>query len=210
VEYLGVYAVVTADIVHSREHEFSIENLNDSLNGFANDLLAKRFSISRGDELQAVVSKVEALPIVLRRLKYLLIPLRLRMGIGIGFIEDSTFLNAESSWDMSGRVFFDARTALDRAKSSREMDTFFICEEPLDLFLNTVFALIDTLESGWTDKQWEAVHTYEREGTYERAAGVLGVTAPNVQSHCSKANWNVIRLAEKNISTILQEKFRVI
>ncbi len=205
---MGVYAVVTADVVRSREHDLSLEILKETLEGFAGGLLAKSFSVSRGDELQAVLSDLEALPMLLRRLRYCVLPLRLRIGVGIGFIEDSAFLKAGSSWDMSGKVFFDARSALDGAKKSKDAQTVVACEEEnLRLFLNTVFILKDAIESDWTEKQWEAVHTYEREGTYERAATALGVTAPNVQNHCAKAKWNAIKSVETNMSAALRERF---
>jgi len=69
--------------------------------------------------------------------------------------------------------------------------------------MNTSLSLLETVERSWTEKQWEAVHVYEAEGTYEKAAKALGVTAPTVQEHCEKASWNVVRAAEMGLAKLI-------
>ena len=34
---------------------------------------------------------------------------------------------------------------------------------------------MDVISNRWTDGQWEAIHTYEQMGTYQKAAQVLKV-----------------------------------
>lgn len=62
--------------------------------------------------------------------------------------------------------------------------------------LNAMLLLLDTVEMGWTDAQWEAVHVYERAGTYAAAGDRLGVAAQNVHKRCQAAHWAVVREAE--------------
>ncbi|MDD2333460.1 MAG: SatD family protein [Mesotoga sp.] len=201
---MGLYAIITADIIQSRKQEIPVASIRNSIDGFGSEYLAKPFAISRGDEIQGVLSEVGALPILVRRLRYIVRPFRLRIGLSIGEIDKKELENAGSSWDLSGIVFFDARTALDSAKHSKISNTFFVHDnEVLSIAMNTSLFLLETVERGWTEKQWEAVHTYEAEGTYEKAAKVLGVTAPTVQEHCEKASWSVVRAAETGLAKLI-------
>lgn len=201
---MGLYAVITADIIQSRKQELPVERIEQTLASFEGEHLVKSFSLSRGDEIQGVVSDLSIIVSLVRRLRYVMQPFGLRMGVSIGEIEDKKLEKASTSWDLSGEVFFSARNALDMAKKSKLSNTFFVCsDELLSTALNTSLSLLETIESGWTEKQWQAVHVYEREGTYEKAARVLGVTAPAVQQHCDKANWNVVRAAEKELAKLI-------
>lgn len=201
-----IYAVITADIIHSRDHEDFSEKLKEKLNSFERELLVKPFSISRGDELQGVLGFIETLPVLLRRLRYTVKPIELRIGVGIGDLDNNELETSKSSWDMTGNVFFDARAALDRVKEEKKTRTIIESgDKVIDLSLNTIFLLLDTIQNGWTDKQWEAIHVYEREGTFEKAAGHLNVSIQNVQKHCDSAKWRIVNLAEENMRDFLKE-----
>ena len=201
---MGLYAIITADIIQSRKQEIPVESIRNSIEGFGSEYLAKPFAISRGDEIQGVLSELGALPMLVRRLRYIVRPFRLRIGLSIGEIDKKELEEARSSWDLSGRVFFDARTALDSAKQSKISNTFFVHDNDLlSVAMNNSLSLLETVERNWTEKQWEAVHVYEAEGTYEKAAKALGVTAPTVQEHCEKASWNVVRAAEMGLAKLI-------
>ena len=207
---MGLYAVITADIIQSRKLELPVERIEQTLASFAGEHLVKSFALSRGDEIQGVTSDLSVIVLLVRRLRYVMRPLAIRVGMSIGEIEDDKLKKAGTSWDLSGEVFFSARAALDMAKKSRVSNTFFLCSDDLlSTALNTSLSLLETIESGWTEKQWQAVHVYEREGTYEKAARVLGVTAPAVQQHCDKAGWNVVRAAEKELAKLISLSLRI-
>jgi hypothetical protein len=81
---MGLYAIITADIIQSRKQEIPVESIRNSIEGFGSEYLAKPFAISRGDEIQGVLSELGALPILVRRLRYIVRPFRLRIGLSIG------------------------------------------------------------------------------------------------------------------------------
>jgi hypothetical protein len=54
----------------------------------------------------------------------------------------------------------------------------------------------------WTDKQWDAVHFYESEGTYESASKILQIAAQNVEKRCKAANWIQLKHAENTFEKI--------
>lgn len=153
------------------------------------------FAMSRGDEIQGVLSDWLTAPEVLRVLRYTCRPLQLRVGIGLGVHAGRL---TENPWDLNGPAFFRARSALDNVKRSKQASTKVVTggAQELDRLLNAMLLLLDTVEMGWTDAQWEAVHVYERAGTYAAAGDRLGVAAQNVHKRCQAAHWAVVREAE--------------
>ncbi|MGC9384609.1 MAG: SatD family protein [Kosmotogaceae bacterium] len=203
---MGSLAVITADIVKSREKDILREKITSKIDKFDCPELAIPFSVSRGDELQGVIEKPHNIAKVIRKLRYFVKPLKLHVGVGIGEIDKTELQKARSSWDLNGNTFIKARDALDIAKKNRLYKTVVITGDKFaDTCVNTIFLLLDSLESEWTEKQWEAVHTYESAGTYEKASKRLGSTIQNIQQHCSSAKWSVIREAEEKLELLLKE-----
>ncbi|MFW6148646.1 MAG: SatD family protein [Atribacterota bacterium] len=200
------FVVITADIVKSREQDALRSKIVEKIKIFDCPDFAIPFSVSRGDELQAVLEKPNKLAKIIRRLRYFVKPLELHIGVGIGEINKHEFRNVHSSWDLTGEIFIKARDALDIAKDSRLYKTFIKTEDEFEsICLNAIFLLLDSLETEWTEKQWEAVHTYENEGTYEKASKILGSTIQNIQQHCRSAKWTVVKEVEEKLEMLLKE-----
>ena len=199
------YVVITADIIDSKTHQNFNKELAKSLSNFQSPALLTPFTISRGDELQALVKNLGVFPKILRDLRYQCRPYQLRIGVGLGKIEE--FILGKSSWEMNGEVFHYARQALENLGKIKKPTTalFSGCAQ-LDLTFNTILSLTDTLIAGWTRDQWEAVQTYEAVGTYAKAAEKLDVSWQNIQKHCHAANWETIRDAEINTRVLLLQR----
>ncbi|TYB81560.1 MAG: hypothetical protein FXF54_14580 [Kosmotoga sp.] len=200
------FVVITADIVKSREQDALRGKIVEEIKIFDCPDFAIPFSVSRGDELQAVLKKPDNIARIIRRLRYFVKPLKLHIGVGIGEIDKHKLQKAQSSWDLTGEIFIRARDALDIAKDSKLYKTFVKTnDESADIYLNTIFLLLDSIESDWTKKQWKAVHTYESEGTYEKASKILKSTIQNIQQHCSSAKWSIVKEAEGKLELLLKE-----
>lgn len=196
-----VYTVITADIVDSRkirrrqaEQERIITALQ-SLNAcYAGDLTTL-FSLSAGDQIQAVAAFPSVTFRLIRSLRGRLFPLQLRCGIGFGTL--STAIDAENSGLMDGPAFHMARRALDSLKSDAHGLTRCEGLGEADPQLNVVLRLLDTIQARWTSKQWVAVDAYERAGTYEAAGQAIGLTASAVYQRCNAAGWEAYRRGEE-------------
>lgn len=229
-----VYAVITMDIIGSKKskevlNKFLIKNeLINELNYYLNkddliddflkkqsiqssvilkrkDLILTDITISRGDELQVVCKNIYEIPYILRCIRYYLRPLKIRVGVGIGGI--NTDLDEESSWNMNGEAFYNARQALEILSYDKEAKnkTHFVtgnCEH--DLILNTMYILMDTIMDKWTDAKWNATFLYDEYKKYENAAIKLGVSPEAVRKSCKRANWSSIANSEKNIKKYLE------
>lgn len=93
------FAVITADVIESKKGVAENPNENiksildkklDTINMRIKDLGIKTitpFKSSRGDEIQLVCKEFKNIPVLLRYLRYYCLPLKLRIGIGIGNID---------------------------------------------------------------------------------------------------------------------------
>ena len=75
------YTVITADVIDSRRQAITVEEKKDALSALAYPGLLTPLTISRGDEIQAVLEGVVLPMDLVRQLRYLCRPLGLRIGI---------------------------------------------------------------------------------------------------------------------------------
>jgi hypothetical protein len=195
------YVVLTTDLVRSRrikgrqaEQERVLQAI-DTINLECAALLATRFYLSNGDQIQGVAAEPQKVPLLLRRLRGLLHPVGIRAGVGLGTI--TTALMPENPGWMDGPAFHKARAALETAKAKTNCFTIFDgFGADQDQALNTIYLLIDALITRWTKRQWEAVSAYERMRTYETAGKSLNISASAVFQHCVAARREAVAAGE--------------
>ena len=193
--------VITADIVSSRDLGFDQDLLKqkiEAVNSALPELLVP-FRVSRGDEIQGIMKGWLSSPAILRRLRYYLRPIALRIGIGLGFSD--AIVN--SSWDMNGIPFYRAREALDQNKASGAFMTLLKSGQAgIDQVANALLILLDSIRGAWSDEQWEAVHKYEQLGTYALAGEAIQISAQAVHKRCRHARWDEFRVGESALAEI--------
>lgn len=195
--------VITADIIDSRHHANFAATLKPRLVGWMRPGMVTPFTLSVGDEIQAVCNLTADLPVILRELRLVCHPMLIRIGVGIGTIDD--FDEKLTSWDMNGSAFHHARSALLRISETKLPQTMFSGDDTyFVLTLNTIYALVDHLMGRWTDEQWAAVSAYERHATYSKAAEILQIARQNVQKRCQAAHWPLLKNTEGRIGDLIQ------
>ena len=200
------YTVITGDVIRSRKYKNINKLLTESINNISYpDNMIVPFNISRGDEIQAVFKGHILFPKFIRQIRYKLINLDMRFGIGFGNINEIN--NNMSSWNMNGPAFYYAREALEEIEKDNKYKTRFKSNNKIDEAINTIQFLIDTLQAEWTDSQWEAIYYYEKMGTYKKAAKELNIAFQNVEKRCKAAKWKEVSLAEKKINKIIKYFF---
>ncbi len=209
--FIKNYIVITADIIDSKKYGITKEKLEEKLHSlnedFSNVLTISPFRCYRGDEIQTVIDNYNYLPILIRWLRYSCRPYKLRIGVGIGAIDDNR-LSTNNSWEMNGSSFHLARQSLDYIysleKRKKLAHTYILTNKDfLDLSINTIYSLIDVITNSWSDIQWDSVHAYEKAGTYQKASENLKLAPQTINEHCIKANWNTVNDAEKNLCALL-------
>lgn len=187
--------VITADVISSRTAGMDPNTMVNSLASIKHTKLLVPFSPSRGDEIQGVMEGWLPAPQLVRILRWHCRPLKLRIGLGIGYHVGPL---TKDSWQLSGPAFFKARQALDMLGKAKTPGTTLVTGcQALDTLANSSWLLLDTIVNKWTSGQWEAVMTYEKAGTLAAAGKILGVAPQNVQKRCKAAHWNQVRQAEQ-------------
>src|SRR5690554_5967509 len=163
---MEVFTVITGDIIDSRGHDLSTAKLQEQLEqlDYPTAMLTN-FKVLKGDELQGILRGFLPVPGILRRLRYQVYPCRVRLGIGVGSIEEG--LGSSNSWEMNGPAFFRAREALNLIKESKlaHNNTVVVSSnQKIDLAVNTILLMIDTIQDSWTENQWEARSEERRVG----------------------------------------------
>ncbi len=198
------YTVLTGDVIKSRDYDNVSEILNTALKKIKYpENMITPFQISRGDEIQAVFKNYIPFPKLIRQIRYELLPLEIRFGIGFGEINNEGY--QDNSWNMNGTAFYHARKALKIVDEKRKFYTQFVSNKKIDEAINTILYLIDTLEKEWTDAQWEAIYYYEKKGTYKKAATELDIAFQNVEKRCRAAKWKEVDFAENSIEKLLKK-----
>ncbi|HOL10331.1 MAG TPA: SatD family protein [Bacillota bacterium] len=204
---MKVMAVITADIIDSSTHPNFEQELKQKLQTLNSPGLLTPFTLYRGDEIQAVCQQLQTLPNIIRQLRFYSLPLKLRIGVGIGKIETNGS-TANNSWEMNGDAFFKARDALDKIKKDKRPKTKFVTEsEIFDLTGNIIYELVDNLIANWTAAQWEAISILEKHGTYQQVANILNVSRQSVQKRCYAANWELVKNSENGLAQLLEYYF---
>ena len=119
------YIVVIGDIVSSRKVaqrarlQSDLKRVLDAINRENNRFVVSPYTITLGDEFQAVFSGTDALFRHTAEILKALHPVKARFSFGIGTIE--TPINRKQAIGMDGEAFHRARQALERLKKHRTL-----------------------------------------------------------------------------------------
>lgn len=202
------YCAVVTDIIGSRklsDWHGTLESIRESRTRvnikFRSELVAE-FTPTSGDEFQVALRSPALVYDMLLSLTESL-PVEVRCGIGIGDIEG---LEGDIV-EMRGTAFYRAREAIAAAKKQDRSIFLRSSEETnvMDRILNVLFYFIQTIESGWTERQREVITFYRSRSdfTYEEVGRHFGITKQAVYSILKSADWRAVNEGEEIIRTLL-------
>lgn len=153
------YIVITGDVIASKTHNNFNELFADSIKNIEYpDALIHPFKIAKGDEMQAVFNSNLDIPVFLRSLRNNIRPLKIRIGIGVGNVDNEKEI---VSWKSSGKAFNYSEKALEKIDQDRKFKTMIKSDSKIDELINTIFLLLDTIEFNWSETEWNAVNDDE-------------------------------------------------
>lgn len=156
------FIVVIGDVISSRKVE-KRNDLQNKLLDIFNDLntsnyenqLVSPYTITLGDEFQAVYEKANCLFLDSISILEKTFPQKIRFSFGIG--EISTNINREQSIGMDGSAFYFAREGIVNLKDQRGNYKFNICglEDPeLEILFNNTLRVFSNLLEGWNRNRY--------------------------------------------------------
>ena len=158
-----MYLALIADVIDSKmvEERFDLqkqlEKTLQTMNELFGDYLASCFTLTLGDEFQALL-KVDA-PVfqIIDTLRSELSPTQLRFGIGLG--EIVTAIDPLQSIGADGPAYWNARAAINLVHQKNDYGNtqiyFSSGNDSKDLLVNALIASGEAIRSGWRGSQEE-------------------------------------------------------
>ena len=158
-----MYLALIADVIDSKtvqerlDLQKQVEKTLQKMNELFGDYLASRFTLTLGDEFQALL-KVDA-PVfqIIDTLRSELIPTQLRFGIGLG--EIVTAIDPLQSIGADGPAYWNARAAINLVHQKNDYGNtqiyFSSGNDSKDLLVNALIASGEAIRSGWRGSQEE-------------------------------------------------------
>lgn len=196
------YIVITGDVIASKKHNNFIELFTDSIKEIKYpDSLIHPFKIAKGDEMQAIFNSDLNISVFLRKLRNYIRPLKIRIGIGMGSIEDD---NNIISWKSSGSAFEYSRDALEMIDQDRKFKTMFKSDLKIDELTNTIFLLLDSIEFSWSVTEWDAVHINES----KKLNNSIKEQDSSIEKFLKTAHFEEICYAERKLDLLIKSYFQ--
>ena len=158
-----MYLALIADVIDSKmvqerfDLQKQLEKTLQTMNELFGEFLASNFTLTLGDEFQALL-KVDA-PVfqMIDTLRSELTPTQLRFGIGLG--EIVTDIDPLPSIGADGPAYWNARAAINLVHQKNDYGNtqiYFSCgKEKQDFFVNALIASGEAIRSGWRGSQEE-------------------------------------------------------
>lgn len=171
------------------------------LNHVAHGGLLSRFTLTLGDEFQALLCRPAILPEVLWRLRADLQDVEWWVGVGHGALDTELRPTAVG---MDGPVFHRARGAVEEAKSSGRRGGVFLGFDGDEAVLDGLARAAEALRAELTASQIQAVELV-RGGTRSQteAARQLGVSRQAVSKRLKAARWDALQEVERALASLL-------
>ena len=172
-----MYLALIADVIDSKmvQERFDLQKQLEitlqKINGLFADYLASCFTLTLGDEFQALL-KVDA-PVfqIIDTLRLELNPTQLRFGIGLG--EIVTAIDPLQSVGADGPAYWNARAAINFVHQKNDYGNtqiyFSSGKENQDFFVNALIASGEAIRSSWRDSQEEILLNLLKRSVYSES-----------------------------------------
>lgn len=209
-----IHAVLIADVMASRSRNDMRALLGKRLAAVSQKHLAQKlirlpYAITAGDEFQALTGNLPSLPALILDLRVALRPLTLRVGVGFGTVADRIQPPVNR---LTGEPFQFAREALEIVKTGglfkfEVLTAFASHNEEFDQTINLLYGLHDTLLSGVTEKQWEAIRQFQLTPALEKTARRLKLDASTVSRNLKRGYYWQLSETVKVAGALIQRAF---
>lgn len=172
-----MYLALIADVIDSKmvqeriDLQKQIEKTLQKMNKLFGDYLASRFTLTLGDEFQALLEVNAPVFQIIDTLRSELNPTQLRFGIGLG--EIVTDIDPLQSVGADGPAYWNARAAINFVHQKNDYGNtqiyFSSGKENQDFFVNALIASGEAIRSGWRDSQEEILLNLLKRSVYSES-----------------------------------------
>ena len=169
-----MYLALIADVIDSKmvqerfDLQKQVEKTLQKMNELFGDYLASRFTLTLGDEFQALLEVDAPVFQIIDTLRSELTPTQLRFGIGLG--EIVTAIDPLQSIGADGPAYWNARAAINLVHQKNDYGNtqiyFSSGKENQDFFVNSLIASGEAIRSSWRDSQEEILLNLLKRSVY--------------------------------------------
>ena len=169
-----MYLALIADVIDSKmvqerlDLQKQVEKTLQKMNELFGDYLASRFTLTLGDEFQALLEVDAPVFQIIDTLRLELNPTQLRFGIGLG--EIVTAIDPLQSVGADGPAYWNARAAINFVHQKNDYGNtqiyFSSGKENQDFFVNALIASGEAIRSGWRESQEEILLNLLKRSVY--------------------------------------------
>lgn len=215
--YMSKRIVVIGDIIDSQELSSSdrskiqekLSRRLETLNNESSELLTP-YTITLGDEFQAMYRKADRLLEDTWTILAELHPVKVRFSIGIGSIV--TPLNKEQTLGMDGPAFYAARAGIGHLKENRFLYQVDVKEETEQSasaavnLINCSLRMLSTEMMGWKKTRFQILDMLNREVAVKKIAKNLDISETAVYKNKDDGNLELVIQMKESICDLLNEE----
>lgn len=211
------HLAIIGDIIQSKQVknraqlQESINRAFETIHEKYPDLIQSKFTLTLGDEFQALLSPVKEVFELVDHLKKL-IPVPFRFGLGYGTL--TTDFDKDVSIGSDGPAYWHAREAIeiihDQNWSGKTQGYIITKDETFDRTMNNLILLSDTLQSEWTDLQKETFEHLLKQNIYtsdfnqKQFAESLGITPSSLSKRLNNGNIKIYLHSRNTMGDLLE------
>ena len=208
-----MYIALIGDIIESKKIQDRAQvqqqllRLMKELNWQYQDYLISPFTVTTGDEFQALFSPNSYMFQIIDQLSVAFSPYEIRFGIGVG--EMVTEINKEQSIGSDGPAYWLAREAINHIHDKNDYGinhiSVFLANEEVSWTVNAMLAACSFIQSKWTEVQYDVLkqllteNIYDETFSHKEIARSLGIT-PSAFNKRIKASGLKIYLRNKRVA----------
>ena len=208
-----MYIALIGDVIESKkiqdraQAQQKLLQLMKELNQQYQKYLVSPFTVTAGDEFQALFLPNSDMFQIMDQLSVAFAPYEIRFGIGVG--DMITEINKEQSIGSDGPAYWLAREAINHIHDKNDYGinhiSVFLADEKATQTINAILAACSFIQSKWTDIQYDvlkqllAENIYDETFSHKEMSKLLGIT-PSAFNKRIKASGLKIYLRNKRVA----------
>lgn len=214
------YYVLIGDIINSKNisernlFQNKLKDLLAQINDRYNKVIESKFSITLGDEFQAILNSADKIFEIIFNIELNLYPVKVRFALSYGQID--TEINKDLPLGSDGPAWWQARKILKEIKEKNERGLkgrtnikFAGLNKDFSNIFNSTFSVIFNIKNRWTINQIkiikEIINSYGITGDIKQAdiANQLNITPSELNKSLKSSSYLDIANLLKNIENII-------
>lgn len=206
-----LYLVVIGDLISSRdavdrgELQRRLAQCLLTLNKPAPEGLASPYTITLGDEFQAVRTSTYRLWFELMHIQKELLPARVRFSLGLG--EIATPINREQALGMDGKAFYRARDGMERLKGQTRTLAITGFADTDQRWADALLQVIGSMSAKWRANRYEILCRLLMAQTPADIAAALEISIQAVYQNIRDGELELIMELFALLDTLLEPCF---